>query len=359
MTDTCAIYFDGLSARRRHVDVVLNGGGLELREAGQEIARWPLGTLRELEALKGELKLRSIAAPELAHIIISDPATVRAVRVFVPGLAPDAIRHRTPAWKIVGLSMTAAASVLVAIMFVVPLMAGLLAQLVPPAVERKLGDQVAQQLRGMYKADVCSSPAGDRALGRLSAILTDATGLRHPVRISVLDTSTKNAVALPGGQIFLFDGLLQLAQSPDEIAGVLGHEIGHEIARDGLKGFFRSGGTAFLLGLLFGDVSGSWAVIMASREVIESAHSREAETRADNVGQQVLHSMGRPAAAVAELLVRISGNETKSIFDSHPLPKERLDRLRKADASAGRALDGPPLLSDGEWRALRAICVKD
>ena len=257
--------------------------------------------------------------------------------------------------------MAAVASVFAVIVFAIPLMAGLIADNFPIGLERKLGDSVAQQVKDMFSADVCTTPAGTRALAKLSMALADKADLRHPVRIDVLNTSVFNAIALPGGQVFLFDGLLQKANNVDEVAGVLGHEIGHEHARDSLRGMIRSGGTAFLLGLLFGDVTGSWAVIFVTRQLIDSAYSRDAETKADDFGKAVMHELERPASDMARLLVRISGEEGKrgNIFASHPMSKERLARLESADADHGRPLNGPPLLTEGEWRALKRICKDD
>lgn len=356
-----AIYFDGRTAQRTPVSVRVDTGHIDLVGAEGQDIRWPLASLRELEALPGQLKLRSIDEPELANLVVSDAATIEELRARMPAIPPDNIRHRTPAAKIVALSAGAVASVAGIIIFIIPLMAGLIADNFPPVLERRLGDSVAMQVRDMFSAEICTSPAGTRALGKLSAALTEKSDLRHPVQIHVLNTKVLNAIALPGGQVFLFDGLLEKAENVDEIAGVLGHEIGHEHARDGLRGMVRSGGTAFLLGLLFGDVTGSWGVIYVTRQLLDSAHSREAETKADDFGRSVMHALERPASEMARLLVRISGEEGKrgNIFASHPMSKDRLARLEKADGGASGSLRGQPLLTAGEWRALKNICAKD
>lgn len=356
-----AIYFDGQTARRRKVEIGLTGSTLTIAEGDQTLARWPLAALRELESLPGQLKLRSTDAPELANLVTTDAGFAAALKGVLPNIPQDAVRHQTSRLKIVGLSMGAVASVLTIVFFVIPLMSGMIARAVPDWFERRLGDSVAVQVKDMFSAEVCSSPAGTRALNKLAGMLTDKSDLRHPVRIDVLKTPVYNAIALPGGQVFLFDGLLQKAQNVDEIAGVLGHEIGHEAARDGLTGIIRSGGTAFLLGLLFGDVAGSTAVLFVTRQLIDSSHSRDAESRADDFGRRVMHALDRPAADMARLLVRISGAEKDkgNIFASHPMSKERLERLQQADAARQNPVNGEALLTPGEWTALRNICKDD
>ena len=111
----------------------------------------------------------------------------------------------------------------------------------------------------------------------------------------VLPTPVPNAFALPGGKVFVLKGLLDKAESPDELAGILAHELGHLKHYDNMRGLIYNGGTSFLIGLLFGDVTGSSAVIFASRSVVEASYSREAETAADTFCHRD-HAQARPLA---------------------------------------------------------------
>src|SRR6185312_6087019 len=109
------------------------------------------------------------------------------------------------------------------------------------------------------------------------------------------------------------------AENPDEIAGVLAHELGHLKHRDNMRGLIHNGGTSFLIGLLFGDISGSGALIFGSRTLVTSSHSREAEQNADSFAIEIMHRLGRPAKPTGELLLRVTGKEGKglSIISSH------------------------------------------
>jgi predicted Zn-dependent protease len=123
-----------------------------------------------------------------------------------------------------------------------------------------------------------------------------------------------------------------------------------------MRGLIYNGGTSFLIGLLFGDVTGSSAVIFASRSVVEASYSREAETAADTFAIEMMHKLGRSPKPAAELMFRITGKEGGSgfatILASHPLTEDRLARMTKED----RPASGPPLLTDKEWQALKGIC---
>ena len=155
-----------------------------------------------------------------------------------------------------------------------------------------------------------------------------------------------NAFALPGGKVYLFNGLLAKAENPDEIAGVLAHELGHLRHRDGTRNLIYNGGTSFLIGLLFGDITGSGALIFASRSLVTASYSREAEQNADTFSIDVMHKLGRSTKPMGELLFRVTGKEVDkslSILSNHPLTEDRLKRMSDED----RPPSGPPLLTRG------------
>ena len=142
-----------------------------------------------------------------------------------------------------------------------------------------------------------------------------------PFDAQVLSSALPNAFALPGGKIYVLDGLLQRARNPDEVAGVIAHELGHVHHRDNMRKVIQTGGTSFLIGLLFGDVLGGGAMIFAARSLLDASYSREAERNADLFAIEVMHKLGRSPRPMGELLFRITGAEatkTVTILTSHP-----------------------------------------
>ena len=109
----------------------------------------------------------------------------------------------------------------------------------------------------------------------------------------------------------MLDGLLQKAASPDEVAGMLAHELGHVHHRHNMRMLIQNGGSSFLIGLLLGDVIGGGAVIFVTRSLLQASHSREAEQQADDFAIAVMHKLGRSPLPMAELLFRITGAEGK------------------------------------------------
>jgi len=347
-----AVFYDGETARRRLVSVRITASSLDLHEGEERIASWPVGAVRRCEAPDGLLRLSLDGGPPLARLDVSDPRDQAAIRSHCVRLEQGERRDR--AGRIVLWSVLAAVSLTLSAVYLLPVVAERLTPLVPVSWERRLGTAVDNQVRLIFGEKVCEHPTGKAALDALSARLKAAAGPDVQADIAVLDSKVPNAVALPGGRIYLFRGLLDRAESADEVAGVLAHELGHVAHRDGLRALIQAGGASYLLGLLFGDVSGGATVVLVSRLAIERAHSREAEADGDAYASRTMLALGRSPGPLGVLLKRIDGNQSQAtaFLSTHPVTDQRLKFLERQVP----ARSGDPLLADEEWRALKEIC---
>lgn len=345
-----AVYYDGVSSRKRQVELRL-GAQLDIAEHGIELATWRYDDIRRVDGSHG-LRLTSLSAAPQARLEIEDEAVQRLLTARCTALDQD--RGGGQAWRIFAWSLAAAASIVLMTLYGIPQIADRLAPLVPAAAERRLGDAVDRQMRALMGGKLCTGADGQRAFAKMVDALKVAGGSTIPLEAQVLSSPIPNAVALPGGRVYLFEGLLQRARDPDEIAGVIAHEIGHAEHRDGLRSVIQTGGTSFLFGLLFGDITGSGAVIFVSRTLLDASHSREAETAADDFAIRAMTRLGRSPAPLGEFLVRITGKGGRTtIIDSHPVSSERLERMKHAVPATA----GPPILTDAEWQALKRVCA--
>ena len=353
MANDPVIYFDGMSSRRRAAALVF-ADMLEIDAGDGAATRWAYADIRRADSPSGTLRVSCLTAPPLARLEIRDAAVAAELTSHCLGIDANYPSRRGVA-TIVGWSVAAAVSIIGVVFFGVPLAADRLAPLVPESFERRLGDVAERQVKILFGDKVCSNPAGQQAFAKLVNALREPAGLDPSVQSAVLSTPIPNAFALPGGKVFLFDGLLAKAQNPDEIAGVLAHELGHLKHRDNMRGLIYNGGTSFLIGLLFGDITGSSALIFASRTLVTASHSREAEGNADSFAINVMQRLGRSPKPMGELLFRVTGKEGGglSILSGHPLTEDRLARMSREDQPA----KGPPLLTPEEWQALKSICV--
>jgi predicted Zn-dependent protease len=350
-----AVYFDGASSRKHQVTLRISSA-LDIVEDGAVVATWPFDTIRRADGAANRLRLSSTTAAPLARIEIDDAASIAAVITRCPALDVDRGGPKQTV-RIVVWSAAAICSILAIAVYGIPIIADRLAPLVPYSVEQRMGEAVDAQVRAVFGAKVCDGSEGRVAFAAMIEKIRSAGGIEHPLNAQVLSSSIENAIALPGGKVYLFDGLLHKAESPDEVAGILAHELGHGYHRHNLRTLIHNGGTSFLLGLLFGDIFGGSAVIFATRSLLQASHSREAEQEADDFAFTTMRKLGRSPVPMAELLFRITGEEGKrlggfTILNSHPLTESRLAAAKKND----RPNTGPDILSPAEWRALKAIC---
>jgi predicted Zn-dependent protease len=219
---------------------------------------------------------------------------------------------------------------------------------VPVEAERALGEGMAKVVRGTGKP--CAAPEVEQMARKLAA----AAGMdAEHLEVAVLDDETVNAFALPGGHVFVLTGLLKKSESPDEVAGVLAHELGHVVLRHHLRSALRSLGVGAVMSALLGDTSGLTALLVAgSSELLDLAFSREQEEAADAFAVAVAEKAGFDPLAVGRLLERMEEpGAPPSLLRTHPSGADRLRALEKMAA----AHQWTPRL-DVTLQALRGAC---
>jgi Zn-dependent protease with chaperone function len=256
---------DGRSAARQEVSVRLDLSGLRiLGPDGREVARWPYEALRLLDEDLGTRSLRLKCGEEgAARLTLADRRLLADLAAYAPQLARTRRGH-PGLLRALGLGALGLFVFLALVWVVVPRMAEWTAGLIPVSWEEALGERAMEQTLEVLSAlgegrpRSCAGPAGQAALERLSARLAaamDATAdAPYRFQVSVLDFKMANAFALPGGRIVFFGELIGQAESPDEVAGVLAHEMGHVSRRHGTQALLRSLGLEVLFGLLLGDL---------------------------------------------------------------------------------------------------------
>jgi Zn-dependent protease with chaperone function len=318
------------------------------------VDRWPYDQVRRADSPPQTLRLRCATALPLARLEVTDGATQGFVAAYCRSLDVGATGQT---WRIVAWSLAAAGSILLLVFFGIPFAADRLAPILPLAIEQRIGDAVDKQVQVMFGGKTCDGAEGQAAFTKLVDKLKTAGGIEMPLEARVISSSIPNAFALPGGKVYLLDGLLKKAEKPDEVAGVLAHELGHVQHRDSLRKIIQTGGTSFLIGLLFGDVTGGSAVLFVGRTLFDASYSRDQERDADAFAIDVMHKLGRSPKGLGELLVRVTGKNgvanSLTLLSSHPLSDDRLGLMSKD----GGVSAGPELLSATEWKALKGICT--
>lgn len=353
-------FFDGETAKAHEVVLAVDeaAGALSISGDGVELS-WPLDQVRlvpDQAGLKG-LVLR-LADDPLARLFTRD----RALAQRFPALkkrTTDIKRSRLLGW-----AFGAVASVALIIMVLVPLMADQLAEYIPPEGEQALGETTLDSIRsaldttGLRPLRFCEEPEGVAALEKMEAKLSRVTALPVPLKVHVLNHNMVNAFALPGGHVVFMRGLIEQAESPEEVAAVFAHEIGHVVSRDPTRHALRSAGSIGVLGLLFGDFAGGALVLFLTEQLIAAQYSQQAETDADTFAYGVLEENGVAPSAIADMFERMlrehgDAEGVQAHFLSHP---RMSDRIAAAHAATPKNFQHVDILTEEEWKALQGIC---
>lgn len=177
---------------------------------------------------------------------------------------------------------------------------------------------------------------GEKLLAGLNKSLRKQ-GRRNPYRFDfhlLNDSQVINAFALPGGQIFITAGLFQQLETEGQLAGVLGHEMGHVLSRHGAQHMAQQEFTQGLVGaagVAGGDVSSARMAQMIG-SMINMNYSRSDELESDQWGIKLMVMAGYAPYAltgVMEILERTAGaGQQPEIFSTHPDPGNRIQRIR-------------------------------
>jgi Zn-dependent protease with chaperone function len=356
-------YFDGLRPIRQRAELKLDAKGLLLSVAGGPVFGWEYNAIRfdadegpSLRLHREQSGARTGETLELQKGPFADELLRRC-----PYLAGAAEERRRTRVKVVGWSLAAIVSLAAIIFYGVPALASRLAVMVPWSTEAAIGRAVeGQVLREMTDGTpkICGGDRdtpGKRALATLVQRLAVHATLPGPLDVKVVDSKVQNAFALPGGKIVFMSALIERAETADEVAGVLAHEMGHVANRDAMRGIIHAGGISFLVGTLLGDFTGAGALVIASRYLLTSQHSRSVESQADDFAVDVMSKAGGDLRALGRFLQRVAaspGERQLELLLSHPVTADRVAAIeRRAGGQPTR-----PILSNEEWLALRRIC---
>ena len=170
-----------------------------------------------------------------------------------------------------------------------------------------------------------------------------------PWHFTVVDVPAINAFALPGGYIYITRGILPFLADESQLAGVLGHEIGHVTARHAAQQYSRATGAG--LGLLLGSIFVPAArplgdVAEQSLGVLFLKYGRDDELQADSLGVRYASQSGWDPAAIPAMLTTLGrmdeASDNKGIpnwLSTHPAPEDRVQKVQAAVQEAEARAD--------------------
>lgn len=180
---------------------------------------------------------------------------------------------------------------------------------------------------------------------RLSTVSDDPS---FPFSFKVLNSKDINAFALPGGPVYIHQGLIDTLSNDDEIAGVLAHEVGHITGRHGIEGLERGLGSGILLSAIDGYLNKNKGKSLSSNQIdsinkmttgisglVQLGYSRDNEYEADAKAVKYTKKAGFNPMGLIDVMQKFRDMEGRDptkfevFFSTHPSSKARLDEIRK------------------------------
>lgn len=235
-------------------------------------------------------------------------------------------------WKFVAFAALATIILLAGIYrYGIPLAASGAAALTPPVVIQAMDRGTRETVDRTFFSESKLSEARKEDLRAVFIELAGHSGMEpDELRLLFRDGGPlgANAFALPGGTIVMTDQLVERADSEDELAGVMAHEIGHVQGRHSLQQIYRVLGLGFMIGLIGGDSSQIVDDVVTQAAALQQlAYTREFEEDADRRSVEIMVRAGRDPLAFVDLLDRIVGEDgaerETNWMSTHPGNRDR------------------------------------
>lgn len=356
-----ARYFDGRSAIEQQVTVELTDRGLLIHRAETVPVVWSFASINQTQ---GEFDNEPVRLEYPSASGFANEALV-----FAPGVRiTEAIRsfgaqasrglawwqwHFTPATLASGLAGIAALALLM-YFFGLPWIASIAAAFVPRSWEENFGRQVSLSM--VPESEDCNDELQQQAVDRIVARLSDGDRSGYHYQVRVVKNPVVNAFAAPGGSIVVFSGLMELTATPEELAGVLAHEMEHVHLRHSTKGMIRALGLSVLFSIMFGNSGGQ--VTSLAQTLGSLQYQRADEAAADSNGMLRIEQTRVNPKGMIHFFEKMEKPDKAPEFiryvSSHPLTKDRIGALSKLAAEAN--YEPLPIVVGVPWDQVAHVC---
>lgn len=338
ITNIQGVFFDGESSKPHSVSVDLKERSIYFDTVGDDSIAKEIA-INDIEDIgfssSGNLQLKFGDFP-FQTLMIEDAEDIAEFKAAYPNAFSPSIYTQVlqgNVFKVVTYSFVVLVGVVAFYMFfVAPFIAEKAVILVPKSAEIILGEKMTEPLFATLDIDTAKSK-----------ILTDffnEVGFQseYPLELYVVDDPIVNAFAVPGGKIVVYQGILDLFDSWEQLAAVLSHELAHVEMRHSLKQMSRSLSTYLVFSIMTNDASGVSAVIVENAFMIKDlSNSRSMETEADMIGFEYLEKLSINPVGMVGLFEALQEEEgaigesvqkALKILSTHPLTDDRINYLQ-------------------------------
>ena len=204
---------------------------------------------------------------------------------------------------------------------------------VPIAVDQEIGEAALPAVLSEFGEEIKSPKALDAVQAVVDRLAPHAAVRGVNYRVLIVDSNVVNALALPGGTILVFRGLIDEMDSTEQLSAVIAHEMSHVTLRHHLRQISRSVGIVAAIHIVIGDVGG---IVALGTEVLQTAalnnYSQSQETEADLEGARMMHAAGLDPQAMIQMLDSLPDahlHGALSWLSTHPNSDERIKPVQQ------------------------------
>ncbi len=342
LTVTYAPDQDGAESRSesvRFLELSVSAGGLN---HDQLVLHWPGSTgqktlyLKNLDVIRA---FRQMAPDHMSRPLEQAAEQVRQARQ----------RHRV-VWGVVSGTVLV---VVLGLWFGSDALVELAVNRIPVEWEQKLGESAYREF--LAGQDVTKDGLAVAAVEEMTQRLASHVP-NNPYRfeVTVVKSDVVNAFALPGGYVVVFTGLMKKADSPEEVAGVLAHELNHVLQRHGLERIIKQLGFVAVVSIVLGNPPGLGGVMkQLGVELMTLKFGRTQETEADTTGLDLLYRAKINPEGMITFFQRLAEKDEGRVewLSTHPMSSARADHLKARLAEMPKQKAEP---FSFEWATVRA-----
>jgi Zn-dependent protease with chaperone function len=355
------VYYDGRTARREPVIVTVGPLGLRLQRSDGTTVEWPFAGLRQTQGSFASEQVRiEFGTNPVEALLVEQEGLREAIGDVAPAVMRRLqARRNTP--KIVAWCLGALGAASAAYVWGAPLLADSLAPKVPVSWEASFGRTALDELAPARERCGDSAALADLrvVVDRLRSALPASS---YDFRVSVVRDSAINAFAMPGGFIIVNSGLLGATKTPEELAGVLAHEMQHVAHRHTTRAVIREAPLRIALSALSGGGAeiGTAANVAGTLGVLRYRRGDEAEADRDGI-RLLAAARVDPSGMVAFMRTLEARHEDAprvvGYLSTHPHTANRVKALEALEPR-GRG-EWKPVLSKQAWERVRGVCADE
>lgn len=361
-----ALYFaDGLPASGAPCVVAVSADGLHIRPTGDSPLVEQLVSFADMSVEAGGLDHDQLvvswgAGASVRTLYLKDPALIIAFRRAAPSAlmarveqAAEQVRRARHSHRALwGSAVGVVVGLGLMVWFGSDLIVEWVVVRIPVQWEQKLGETVYQDF--LSKETVLKEGPAVSAVQEMTQRMTaKIPNNPYTFQVSVVQSPVVNAFALPGGYVVVFTGLMKKAESGEEVAGVLSHELNHVLQRHGMERLVKMMGLAAVVSILVGDQQGLIGLArQLGLELATLKFGREQETEADVTGIRLLSDARIAPDGMIRFFERLSekDKERVELFSTHPMSAARAGRLKAELAALPKQTPEPFTF---EWKGVQ------